>query len=88
MTETDKDNFDKKTLRLIKIQHKSNHLDTNSELDSKKNAMYLYANLINLKFDIDEYTLSQEFSNAQLHFLSNIPKIGWEKDWKNKYENK
>lgn len=88
LTETDKDNFDKKTLRLIKIQHKSNHLDTNSELDSKKNAMYLYANLINLKFDIDEYTLSQEFSNAQLHFLSNIPKIGWEKDWKNKYENK
>jgi hypothetical protein len=65
---------------ILKWQNKFRRLANQNGLDDTS-SLDLINDLRELNLSIDGQILDAELSNGEFYYLSNIPKIGWKKDW-------
>lgn len=85
LTKDQLDNFEKEVISIWKNEFRSKNRGLMTEKDIQDKALSIVDTLRKEKLKISSLQLDTQHSNGELYYLSDNLKIGWRKDWKEKY---
>jgi len=85
LTKNQLDDFEKEVIAIWKNEFRSKNRGEMTEEDIQKKALSIVDTLRKEKLKISSLQLDTQHSNGEFYYLSDNLKIGWRKDWKEKY---
>lgn len=79
------EDFHHNSTSIWKTSHRKNHRSTNNDESDKSNALNCLDEMREKDLTIKDTDLSRDLSNGEFYYLSDKQRIGWRKNWKEKY---
>lgn len=85
LTKDQLDDFEKEVIAIWKNEFRSKNRGLMTEEEIKEKALSIVDTLRKERLSISSLQLDTQHSNGEFYYLSDNLKIGWRKDWKDKY---
>lgn len=85
LTKDQLDDFEKEVIAIWKNEFRSKNRGQMIEEEIQEKALSIVDTLRKEKLKISSLQLDIQHSNGEFYYLSDSLKIGWRKDWKDKY---
>ena len=79
------EDFHHNSISIWKNSHRKNHRSTNNDESDKSNALNCLDEMREKDLTIKDTDLSRDLSNGEFYYLSDKQRIGWRKNWKERY---